>query len=64
MTVSTEAELGYQDAIRQVLRALHRRLKALEEELEEAREAKTQQALRSRMEEVRHLIDVVESLHR
>lgn len=62
--MSTEEELGYQDAMRQVQRALHRRLKALEEELSDATEQAESVELKHRMKEIHHLIEVVNSLHR
>jgi hypothetical protein len=62
--VATEEEIGYQDGIRHVLRVLRRRLKALEESLEEATDAAVADRLKARMDEVRHLLDVIESLHR
>ncbi|WP_026961326.1 hypothetical protein [Alicyclobacillus herbarius] len=61
--MSTEEEIGYKDAVRQILRSLERRRKVLTEELERADE-KTRLQLRARLDEVRHLEQVVESLHR
>lgn len=61
--MSTEAELGYHDAIHQVSRSLQRRLKVLEDELKEADEPKHQE-LKVRMDEIRHLLQVLESLRR
>ena len=59
----TGEEVGYADAMRQVHRTLQRRLKALEEELEEAPEEQSK-VLCGRIEEVKHMLEVVESLHR
>lgn len=61
--VSTEEEIGYQDAMRQVHRALQRRLKSLQEELHTA-EGPDKEQLQIRIAEVEHLIQTVESLHR
>ncbi|MCL6631189.1 MAG: hypothetical protein K6T63_01030 [Alicyclobacillus herbarius] len=61
--MSTEEEIGYKDAVRQILRSLERRRKVLTEELEGADE-KTRLQLKARLDEVRHLEQVVESLHR
>lgn len=63
MSVSTNEDLGYRDAIRQVQRALQRRLKALEE----ARRGTDPQVVREytiRIEELEHMLNVIESLHR
>jgi hypothetical protein len=61
--VSTEAELGYSDAMHQVTRSLQRRLKALEDEGKQAEEDR-QDEIRFRMLEIEHLLQVIESLHR
>jgi hypothetical protein len=62
--MATEEEIGYQDGIRHVLRVLRRRLRALEAMLDNAADARTAERVRERMEEVHHLIGVIESLHR
>ncbi|MCL6452899.1 MAG: helix-turn-helix domain-containing protein [Alicyclobacillus sp.] len=59
----TGEELGYQDAMRQVERALRRRAKALEEMEADASEEQLA-LLQARKAEVEHLIGVVQSLHR
>lgn len=59
----TGEEVGYRDAMRQVDRSLQRRLRSLEESLEGA-EPEKQGLIEARIEEVKHLIEVVESLHR
>ena len=61
--MSTEEEIGYHDAMRQMHRSLQRRLKALQEESENAPATK-QQELSIRMSEVKHILQIVESLHR
>lgn len=62
--MTTEEELGYQDGIRHVLRVLRRRQKTLEEALEEADSEEAAERLKARIDEVKHLTEVVESLHR
>lgn len=59
----TGEELGYHDAMHQIERALHRRLKALHD-LEETDDEHELAAIRAKCEEVKHIIQVVESLHR
>lgn len=59
----TGEEIGYEDAMRQIERALNRRLKALKE-LEEEDNPEETAMIHARYEEVKHLIQVVESLHR
>lgn len=61
--MATGEELGYQDAIRQVQRSIHRRLKVLEEESKEA-EGDHATQLEVRISELNHVLRVVESLHR
>lgn len=60
--MSTEAEMGYEDAIRQVTKSLQRRRNALMEtaEKDQARAA----FIAERVEEIDHLLQIVESLHR
>ncbi|MCL6637749.1 MAG: hypothetical protein K6T26_07355 [Alicyclobacillus sp.] len=60
---ATGEEIGYEDAMRQVMRSLQRRWKLLQEEARTAEPAR-QQELRIRMSEVEHLQQVVESLRR
>ncbi|MCL6516678.1 hypothetical protein [Alicyclobacillus sp.] len=60
---ATGEEIGYRDAIRQVHRSLERRLKALRDALDGAEEARKAE-IRVRIDEVEHIIRVVESLHR
>lgn len=59
----TGEEVGYHDAMRQVTRAMQRRYKALEEELESATEREAPE-IRGRMKEVKHMLEVIETLHR
>lgn len=59
----TGEELGYEDARRQVLRSLQRRLKSLQDAQKDAPEDKRTE-LRARISEVEHLLNVVESLQR
>jgi ubiquinone biosynthesis protein UbiJ len=61
--MSTEEEIGYRDAIRQVARSLERRQKALAEELASADEGRKME-LKARIEEVKHLLQTLESLRR
>lgn len=61
--MKTEAEIGYQDALHQILRHLHRRLKSLQDEVKGA-EGEAEGLLRARISEVEHTLNVVESLHR
>jgi hypothetical protein len=60
----TGEEIGYEDAMRQVQRCLQRRLKALEESLRDAEEEAKKSELRARILEVKHIMQIVESLHR
>lgn len=59
----TGEEVGYQDAIRQVVRAMHRRLKSIQSDMEGA-DPEESLKLKAKAEEVKHLINVIESLHR
>jgi hypothetical protein len=59
----TGEEVGYEDAKRQVQRCLQRRMKALEESLRDAEEEQKPE-LRTRILEVKHIMQIVESLHR
>jgi len=61
--MSTEAELGYRDAIRQVERCLQRRMKSLQEERKNASEQAALE-IRIRISEIEHVLEIVESLHR
>jgi flagellar hook-associated protein FlgK len=61
--VSTEEEIGYRDAIRQVTRSLQRRLKGFEDQLHEVSEDERKE-IGVRMNEINHLLHTVESLHR
>jgi len=61
--MSTEAEVGYADAMRQLHRNLERRLKVLMDALHGADED-TRKENEIRISEIQHMIDVVESLHR
>ncbi|SIS54938.1 hypothetical protein SAMN05421799_101273 [Alicyclobacillus vulcanalis] len=61
--METEAERGYQDAIRHVTRALeHRRHKLEESEPDEFEGGAEEQ--RARMDEIDHLLEIVRSLKR
>ncbi|MDQ0189718.1 hypothetical protein JI721_03555 [Alicyclobacillus cycloheptanicus] len=62
--METGAEIGYQDAIRQVLRSMQHRIKSLEEALSEAGQSSKASEIEHRIAEVRHLIEIVNSLHR
>jgi hypothetical protein len=62
MTMTPE-EIGYQDAVRQVHRSLQRRLKTLEDEHKHSPEP-VQTEISVRISEVKHIMNVVESLHR
>lgn len=59
----TSEEVGYRDAIRQVDRSLQRRLRALETELESC-EPDEHCKIEAKIEEIRHIVQIVESLHR
>ena len=59
----TGEEVGYRDAIRQFDRSLQRRLRTLEEMLESA-EGENHIKLEAKIDEVRHILQVLESLHR
>jgi hypothetical protein len=60
---TTGEEVGYQDAIRQVQRSLQRRMKSLQETLKDAPSEKQSQ-LHTRISEIEHILQIVESLHR
>lgn len=61
--MSTEEDVGYQDAMRQVQRSISRRLKSLEEQWKEA-EPDDKETLQARIDELHHIEHVLESLHR
>ncbi|OFW78338.1 MAG: hypothetical protein A2201_00480 [Alicyclobacillus sp. RIFOXYA1_FULL_53_8] len=61
--MATEAEIGYRDALHQLQRHLHKRVKTLQTELKEADEAEHNQ-IRARISEVEHMLEVLESLRR
>ncbi len=61
--LSTEEDVGYQDAMRQVQRSIARRLKNLEEQFKDA-EPDDKAILQARMDELHHMEHVLESLHR
>lgn len=61
--MSTEEELGYRDAMRQVTRSLQRRLKGLEDELHEASDRQKEE-IEIRVDEINHLLHTLDSLHR
>ena len=69
--MATSEEMGYQDAIRQVTRSFERHLKSLlesqkllNEEPQTEGKAAASHDVSIRIAEVRHLLQVVESLHR
>lgn len=63
--MATEEQLGYRDAIRQVRRALERRLHHLGEDNDPNRTSTpSTDEIKARMDEIRHMIDIIESLHR
>lgn len=59
----TGEDVGYRDAMRQIQKSLQRRLKTLEEDCKDASSDK-QGALRIRISEVEHILQIVDSLHR
>lgn len=61
--MSTEENIGYHDAIRQVHRSIDRRVKTLEERLKNA-PPEEKPFLIARMAELQHMTQVVESLRR
>jgi len=61
--MSTEEELGYHDAIRQVQRSLQRRLKTLHDSMKAA-DGKSIKECEVRISEIEHILQVVDSLHR
>ncbi|QQE78049.1 hypothetical protein [Alicyclobacillus sp. SO9] len=61
--MSTEEEIGYADAIRQVSRSLQRRMKSIEDELKTADED-VRTEFEVRLDELHHMMHTVESLHR
>lgn len=61
--LSTEEEIGYHDAIRQISKSLQRRLKTLEDKLKEADE-EDHDEIQIRMDELEHMVHTLESLHR
>ncbi len=61
--MSTEEELGYRDAIRQVERCLHRRKKSLLE-VPKNQSAEKEQERSIRISEIEHIIEIIESLRR
>jgi len=63
MGVETEAERGYQDAIRHVTRALEHRRHKLEES-DPGEFAGGAEERRARMDEIDHLLEVIRTLKR
>jgi len=61
--VSTEEEIGYQDAIHQMQRVLQRRIKTLEDESRDAQDP-TKHELKIRLNELEYLLHTLSSLHR
>ncbi|MDP9727989.1 hypothetical protein ACOJUR_14565 [Alicyclobacillus tolerans] len=61
----TPEEIGYADAIRQMQRALHRRQKQLQEQLEQPEiSSEAEVKLQARLDEIKHCLEVLESIHR
>lgn len=61
--MATEEQMGYRDAIRQVHRALEHRYNQLKDESKGSSADHTAD-IRARMQEVRHILEIVDSLHR
>jgi hypothetical protein len=61
--MSTEEELGYRDAMRQIERCLHRRKKSL---LEAPKNQSVEKELErsTRVSEIEHILEILESLRR
>jgi ribosome-associated translation inhibitor RaiA len=62
--VATEEQVGYEDAIRQVRRALERRLHHVKDQLKDTDEADSAREMRVRIGELEHALKIVDSLHR
>lgn len=62
--MATEEELGYRDAMHQVHRGLERRLNHLKDELKKDLPKEKTADIQSRMSEIKHIIEVIDSLHR
>lgn len=62
--MATEEQLGYRDAMRQVHRGLERRLNHLQDELKKDLAKEKTADIQSRISEIKHIIEVVDSLHR
>ncbi|MFD1676697.1 hypothetical protein [Alicyclobacillus fodiniaquatilis] len=61
--METEEQVGYRDAMRQLHKAMERRLHHLQEQMKSSSETK-QSELHVRIEEVQHVLEVIQSLHR
>lgn len=61
--MATGEDLGYQDAMRQFERSIHRRIKTLEEESKDLEEHKREEH-KIRLSELHHILEVLSSLHR
>ncbi|WAH37875.1 hypothetical protein [Alicyclobacillus dauci] len=62
--MATEEQVGYEDAMRQVHRALERRLHHLKDQLKDTDEADSVHEMRVRVSELEHVLKIVDSLHR
>ncbi len=62
--VDTSERVAYRDAIRQVYRALEHRSHHLHEALQKAATEQEASEIRTRIDEVRHVLEIVHSLHR
>ncbi len=62
--METREQVAFEDAVRQMQRALSHRLKSLEEERRELADEGERKELTLRIEEVEHMLDVLNTLHR
>lgn len=62
--METGEQVGFENAVRQMQRALSHRLKGLEEERSETADEVKRRELTVRMAEVEHLLGVLKTLHR
>lgn len=62
--METREQVAFEDAVRQMQRALSHRLKSLEEERSELADEGERKELTLRIEEVEHMLDVLNTLHR
>ncbi|WDL95565.1 hypothetical protein [Alicyclobacillus sp. ALC3] len=62
--METREQVAFDDALRQMQRALSHRLKSLEAERSELADETERKELTLRIEEVEHMLDVLKTLHR